>query len=216
MDNAVSLVQSYLRLNGYFTVSEFPVVEADESGSYRTATDLDILAIRFPSAGLLPPSVHENLRARTDRTGVLDSALGILADQPDMIIGEVKEGRAILNEAATDPAVLQAVLVRFGCCAPAEAAELAQRILQTGQAVLPIGHRVRLVAFGALPGGGGRPPHDVILLGHALAYLQSYVERHWEVLRHTDNKDPAFGFLMTLEKTRRGVPSRGLKSSGRG
>ncbi|HLB54964.1 MAG TPA: hypothetical protein VJK71_07645, partial [Gemmatimonadales bacterium] len=110
-------------------------------------------------------------------------------------------------EAATDPAVLRAVLVRFGCCTPAEAGDLADRLLQSGRAVLPIGHRVRLVAFGAIPGGGGRPPHEVILLGHVVEYLRSQIARHWDTLRHTDYKDPAFGFLMTLEKARRGLPS---------
>jgi hypothetical protein len=183
------------------------VIEADPSGNYRTATDLDVLAIRFPRTDSLPTSAHDKHRSRSGGSPGLDPALGVPADQPDMIIGEVKEGHAILNEAATDAAVLQAVLVRFGCCAPAEAAELAQRIVRTGRAVLPIGHRVRLVAFGALPGRGGRPPHDTVLLGLVVAYIQTYIAQHWEALRHTDYKDPAFGFLMTLEKARRGTPS---------
>ena len=56
MDNAVALVQAYLRVNGYFTVSEYPIVEASRRGGYRTATDLDILAFRFPGAGRLVPT----------------------------------------------------------------------------------------------------------------------------------------------------------------
>ena len=51
MDDAVGLVQVYLRLNGYFTVTEYPVIEALGSRDYRTATDLDILAVRFAGAG---------------------------------------------------------------------------------------------------------------------------------------------------------------------
>ena len=207
MDNAVSLVQAYLRFNGYFTVSEFPVIEANRGGQYRTATDLDILAVRFPHAELRPAGQRGG-RGSQGQSSWLDPALAVPAAQPDMIIGEVKEGRAVLNDAATDPAVLEAVLVRFGCCSPVEAADLAGRILETGRAVLPIGHHVRLVAFGALPGDGGRPPHDVILLGHAVEYLQSQIVRHWEVLRHTDYKDPAFGFLVTLEKAHRGSRTR--------
>lgn len=35
MDNAVALVQAYLRVNGYFTVTEYPVVEAMKSGEFR-------------------------------------------------------------------------------------------------------------------------------------------------------------------------------------
>jgi hypothetical protein len=31
VDNAVALVQAYLRVNGYFTVSKFPVIELREA-----------------------------------------------------------------------------------------------------------------------------------------------------------------------------------------
>ena len=53
MDKAVAPVQAYLRVNGYFTVAEYPVVEAMRNGGYREATDLDILAFRFSGAGQL-------------------------------------------------------------------------------------------------------------------------------------------------------------------
>lgn len=49
MDSAVGLVQTYLRVNGYFTVVEYPVVELRDD--FRAATDLDILAFRFPGSG---------------------------------------------------------------------------------------------------------------------------------------------------------------------
>src|SRR5262245_18598254 len=55
MDPAVGMVESYLRVNGYFTVTEYPIVEASKYGEYRTATDLDVLAFRFPGAGRLVP-----------------------------------------------------------------------------------------------------------------------------------------------------------------
>ena len=48
MDNAVALVRAYLHVNGYFTVTEYPVLEAARHGGYRTVTDLDVLAVRFP------------------------------------------------------------------------------------------------------------------------------------------------------------------------
>lgn len=51
MDTAVAIVQSYLHINGYFTVPEFPIVEAMQRGHYRAATDIDLLAVRFPEAG---------------------------------------------------------------------------------------------------------------------------------------------------------------------
>ena len=55
MDTSVALVQAYLRINGYFTVTEYPVIASRSDGTYRTATDLDILAFRFPNAGRLVP-----------------------------------------------------------------------------------------------------------------------------------------------------------------
>lgn len=41
MDHAVALVETYLRVNGYLTVTEYPVVEAMKHVGFRTATDLD-------------------------------------------------------------------------------------------------------------------------------------------------------------------------------
>lgn len=47
MDNAVALVQAYLRVNGYLTVTVYPIVEALPAGGFQTATDLDVLGFRF-------------------------------------------------------------------------------------------------------------------------------------------------------------------------
>jgi uncharacterized membrane protein YedE/YeeE len=52
MDTAVALVEAYLNVNGYFTVAEYPVLEASRHGGVRAATDLDVLAFRFPGAGI--------------------------------------------------------------------------------------------------------------------------------------------------------------------
>jgi hypothetical protein len=67
---------------------------------------------------------------------------------------------------------------------------------------------VRLIAFGAFPPGSEVPPCRIISLGHVLQYLQEYVRKHWNLLRHLQFKDPAFGFLMTLEKAKRGGAGR--------
>ena len=71
MDTAVALVQAYLRLNGYFTVTEYPVFELGSGGGIRTATDLDLLAFRFPGAGR--PVIGESGGATVYRP---DPALG--------------------------------------------------------------------------------------------------------------------------------------------
>lgn len=113
MDTAVSLVETYLRVNGYFTVTEFPIIKGFHHGEYRTVTDLDVLAVRFAGAGRLIPA--EGRRSQK-RILAADPRLCSDGDRTDMIIGEVKEGRAELNKAARDPLVLETVLTRFGCC----------------------------------------------------------------------------------------------------
>ncbi|MCB1740018.1 MAG: hypothetical protein KDK91_06595 [Gammaproteobacteria bacterium] len=203
MDNAVALVQTYLRLNGYFTVTEFPVIEAMRRGGHRTATDIDVLAFRFPHAGRLVP--------REGRSGTRDTvidapdpALGVPPDAPDMLIGEVKEGRAELNSAATDPAVLRAVLVRFGCCRQPDVDATVQDLVRHGRAETSPGHTTRLVAFGAHAPEGRSPRYSIVLLETVTTYLESYISSNWDVLRHAEFKDPAFGFLVTLFKSGHG------------
>lgn len=199
MDNAVALVQAYLRVNGYFTVSEFPIIELRRREGYRTATDLDILAFRFPGAGKLVAS-RRGTRAGSEARFAPDPELGVPPQQPDMIIGEVKEGRAVLNAATTDPAVLKVVLARFGCCSRAEAPRFAEELLRAGATILPAGHRVRLMAFGSIAGPAAGGAYLRMALGHVVRFLQSYLREHWALLRHEDSKDPALGFLTILEK----------------
>lgn len=206
MDNAVALVQAYLRVNGYFTVSEFPIVEGTRRGGYRTATDLDILAFRFSGAGRLVPAPGRSGSGDEDHFAP-DPELGAPDGHADMIVGEVKEGRAVLNAAATNPAVLRAVLVRFGCCRQTEAPNVVARLIEDGSAVLPNGHRARLVAFGSVRDPEGRGRNATVTLGHIVRFLEEYLREHWDVLRHEDQKDPALGFLTTLEKARRAAGS---------
>lgn len=66
MDPAVALVQAYLRVNGYFTVAEYPVLEATRSGGFQMATDLDLLAFRFPGAGRAIASAGDEVDLRDD------------------------------------------------------------------------------------------------------------------------------------------------------
>lgn len=202
MDNSVALVQAYLRVNGYFTVTEYPVIATRSDGQYRTATDLDVLAFRFPHAGRLVPGKRP---ARDEEHAQPDDALRITSEHPDMLIGEVKEGRAELNEAASDPAVIRAVLASFGCCSRDEAPGVAERLLRDGMTVLPSGHRIRMAIFASNIDGASSSRHLVISLGHVLQYLRGYIDRHWDVLRQCDAKDPAFGFLMTVAKAERGM-----------
>lgn len=202
MDSAVALVQAYLRINGYFTVTEYPVIAARRDGTYRTATDLDVLAFRFPKAGRLVPGRRPGL---DDDQILLDAALGVPSDHADMLVGEVKEGRAELNDAANDPSVLRAVLASFGCCSREEADAVAAHLLRSGRVTLPNGHTVRTAILASVTAGADTRRHLVISLSHVVSFLREYLATHWELLRHSDHKDPAFGFLMTIAKAEHGT-----------
>ncbi|HEX20339.1 MAG TPA: hypothetical protein ENG78_05925 [Acidiferrobacteraceae bacterium] len=201
MDHAVALVEAYLHVNGYFTVTEYPVIEAMKHGGYQTATDLDILAFRFPGAGCLVPQ-QGGKPTGEQQLYAPDPELGVSGTQADMIIGEVKEGKAELNRGARNPAVLRAALTRFGCCQGEHVPRVVEQLLHKGRAETMSGHQVRLMAFGSLiePQSG----YDVMSLKHITNFLTDYLRNNWNILRHAQFKHPAFGFLMTLEKSRRG------------
>ena len=204
MDHAVALVQAYLQLNGYFTSAEYPIIAGAGRSGFRTITDIDILAFRFPSGEPMTRNGRKMPKS-LDMTG-LDSGLAVPTDQIDMIIGEVKEGRVGINTGIRDPEVLRTVINRFGEVGDVE--RVVDHLLKQGAAEIQSSYSVRLIAFGSFPPGAPVPPCRIISLGHVLAFLQSYVRKHWHMLRHLQFKDPAFGFLMTLEKARRGAAGR--------
>ena len=197
----MALVQAYLRVNGYFTVAEYPVIEAARDGQYRAVTDLDILAFRFPNSGRLIPGAQDSTPESHDLFAP-DPKLGVPVQNADMIIGEVKEGRAELNKAARDPDVMRVALRRFGCCTPMEDS-VVEDLLSKGRAQLTSGYHVRLVAFGASPPDREEPGYEVVLLKDVTDFLEDYIRNYWDVLHQANFKDSAFGFLLTLEKARR-------------
>ncbi|MCA9629359.1 MAG: hypothetical protein KC766_16910 [Myxococcales bacterium] len=205
MDHAVALVQAYLYVNGYFTVAEYPVVKALPRSGYATATDIDLLALRLPEAGGIVPA--RKPRQQGNEPGFrTDPALAADQVNPEMLLAEVKEGKAALNRGATDPAVVRAVLSRFGCCPEEHLSAHVQELLRKGNTQMPSGLRVRQVVFGSLAQGGGR--HLKISLGHVLEFLRKHVRDNWSILRHVQVKDPVFGLLVLAEKARRAATSR--------
>lgn len=205
MDTAVALVQAYLHVNGYFTVTEYPILEALRGGQVRTVTDLDILAYRFAGAG---HDVVRGGRARPlDPARELDPVLGCAIDRSDMIVGEVKEGSARVNRALREPAVIEVALARFGCCAVKEAPSVTRQLLRHGHVETPSGHVIRVVAFGDAPSVSSTHPWHTVPIGHVVQYLQQYLHRHWLALRHAQIHDPAFAVLALLEKW--GIESTG-------
>lgn len=198
MDTGVALVQAYLHVNGYFTVTEFPVLEALHA-EVRTVTDLDILAFRFPNAGehVIHGATHGALNSEGRS---VDPVLDCVPGDTDMIVAEVKEGHARLNRAMHDPAVIEIALARFGCCPVALAHEVTRDLLKKGHAATPAGHRIRLVAFGDAVDGEFQAGRTTVPMRHVVEYLQDYLRRHWSVLRHAQFHDPAFATLALLEK----------------
>ncbi|HLG56178.1 MAG TPA: hypothetical protein VI485_12665 [Vicinamibacterales bacterium] len=199
MDTAVALVQAYLNVNGYFTVVEYPVLEASGRGPARSVTDLDVLAVRFSGAGhdVIRGHGHRPIGGRAFEP---DPALGCPTDRPDMIVGEVKEGAARFNSATRDPNVLQIALARFGCCHSEDAGELVRTLLERGHVDAPSGHTLRMVAFGSVLDAGAGGHWHTVPMHHVVDFLRSYLRQHWEVLRHAQIKDSTLGLLALLEK----------------
>lgn len=198
MDPAVALVRSYLLMNGYFAVTEYPILELAADGP-RTVTDVDVLAVRFPGAG----------RADPDRPtrGVIvdcDPALDVPEDRIDLIIAEVKEGRADLNRAARDPAVLRAALRRFGGADDATFDDLVAQLLDDGEAVHPAGIRVRLLAFGSQPPSREAVRYRWLSHAHLAWWMRRVLTERWPQAQAVQSKDPALAFLLLLEKAARG------------
>lgn len=198
-------MQAYLRLNGFFTVTEYPIIGIGKHGAY-SLTDVDVLAARFPSA-------QQWITSRGQRGYAFenDPLLEIEPHCIQMIIGEVKEGRAKLNPNAYTPAVIEAVIRRFGCC-DEEPGEVALQVIGHGSADTHLGNqkcRIRMMAFG---GGPDIPAsnYDCITLRHVVGYLNNFVHRHSEVFLSAQIKDESFDLMALLVKlgVRIGVPAR--------
>lgn len=197
MDTAVALVKSYLQANGFFTVTEYPILEMIEGTDTRTVTDIDVLALRFPGAGgAESKSTTGGLRIHPD------PLLGLNESHIEVIIGEVKEGAAVLNKSARNPEVLHAVLRRFGRMDADVANALVGELISSGTGSHPAGMRVRLVVFASKP-----PPQPVtyewISLGRAATWLQEQVRENWDRVKTIQAKDSALGMLILLEKVTR-------------
>ncbi len=204
MDPSVALVQAYLHVNGYFTVAEYPVLEALHGARARSVTDLDILAFRFPHAA------HDVMRGRAHGPlGVTpDAVLGAPVDRPDMIVGEIKEGVARFNPATRDPAVLEIALARFGCCSAEHMGPVVRSLLSRGRAETPAGHVVRMIAFGAAPEPSDGERWTTVPMSHVVGFLTAYLKQHWDVLRHAQLREQGLSMLALLEKCRASAAPR--------
>lgn len=203
MNAGVDLVQAYLHLNGYFTITELPVIRRTRRG-YEEVTDLDLLAVRFPWAAFTVPGGRPG--PDDDLSLVLDNALVSKDEREvDVVIAEVKEGKARINDALRHPDALYTAVRRVGCLHEDRVGAVVEGLRQQGraEAVGPAGapYRFRIVAFGE--GNSGRRPHyEVISLAHVASFVESYLDRYHAVLKPSDLPETALGILHLLRKLR--------------
>lgn len=188
-------MQAYLRLNGFFTVTEFPVIHSGKRGT-RALTDVDVLGVRFPNA--------QQWIGGRGRGGFALESDPILDIEPhciQMIIGEVKEGKAKLNANAYTAAVIETVIRRFGCC-DEEPRDIALHVIERGMAETHLGDqqcRIRMMVFG----GGSyavASNYECISLRHVVGYLNEFVHRHSDVFLSTQIKDEILDLMALLVK----------------
>jgi hypothetical protein len=198
VDIAVNLVESYLRLTGYLTLSEFEVQRRNDEGRFTTVTDIDIMAIRMPGAVYIgdphKPADYELLE-------IHDPALALEDDVVDVIIGEVKQGAAELNAGIKDHAVLHTMLRRVQALYD-EPVEVVIRGLQRGLVHRSPARsggaiRTRLVAFGRSP----ETSETVISLSHIVTTMLAFFEQHEDAMRALQFREPAPAFLRLLLKS---------------
>jgi hypothetical protein len=203
MNAGVELVQAYLHLNGYFTITELPVIRHSRRG-YEEVTDLDVLAVRFPWAAFTVPGGRPG--PEDDESLGLDRSLIPQDAVVDVIIGEVKEGKARINDALRRSDALLTALRRVGL-APDDLLEAAVDELRAagethlGPPGLDSTFRIRILAFGeGRP--GPRTGYSVVSLGHVAKWVEGYLTRYHDVLKPTDLPEPALGILHLLRKVR--------------
>lgn len=202
MDVSTSLVQAYLHINGYLTATDYPLIQSRHDQPSRTLTDVDMLAVRFgrhaepgpaPKLGKGTGVVSGPVVTQTD------PELKCRDDQTDMIISEIKQGRAQVNPGSRNQQVLAATLIRFGCCNALEAPALVQKLLQNGRARAQAGHVLRMVLFASRGDHAPRGWHWVHI-DHVLLYLDKYLREESNRLGGVDLHDPALSWLTLLQK----------------
>lgn len=198
VDIAVNLVESYLRLNGYLTLSEFEVQMKNTAGVYETLTDVDIVALRFPG-DMYAADVHTDEDSRL--LLIQDEELRLETDTFDLIIGEVKQGEAVFNPSLTRHEVLHTVLHRVGWIFAEGLEGIIDSLQRTGLVHAKArsgGHvRIRLVAFGRAP----RSNINTITLSHMIETMISFMNEFDAVLRPAQFREPVPALLRLLAKT---------------
>ncbi|MFQ5522889.1 MAG: hypothetical protein ACE5F5_04855 [Acidimicrobiia bacterium] len=199
MDTAVALVEIYLRLNGYLTLSEWQIQTLSESGQWQTLTDVDILGLRFPGDIYLVDLHDPEQREAMRMTGEL---LTLVEDTVDVIVGEVKEGEAVFNPAVSHHQTLHTALHRLAWLyGEGDLEKIVEDLGAHGVCYTPARGggtiRTRLVAFGRAP----EVTLNTVPIGRILKRLTAIFETHDKVLRSMRFSNPAAATLNLLHKT---------------
>ncbi len=198
MDIAVNLVENYLRLNGYLTLSEFEVQARAPNGGYLTVTDVDIMALRLPG-DVFAGDPHDAEQGRL--LLIDDPVLELRDDLIDVILGEVKQGEAEFNPGIRRHEVLHSMLRRVQWLYDEPIAGVI-KALQT-----------KSVAYGSARGGGtlrtrlvafGRSPVSnlhTISHTHIVERMSGFFDELDDAFRPIQFRDPAPAMLALLHKT---------------
>ena len=198
MDIAVNLVESYLRLNGYLTLSEFEIQARNERGIFESVTDVDIMAIRFPG-DVFVSDPHDGVEARM--LAIEDPALLLEPDQIDVIIGEVKQGNAQFNPGLRRHLVLHSMLRRVEWMFVDDLNRIVDQLALHNLCMVPGRSggmiRVRLVAFGR------SDYNDLNTLGHGhiVTTMLGFLSGLDDAFRPVQFRDPAPAMLNLLLKS---------------
>jgi hypothetical protein len=196
LEIAVNLVETYLRLTGYFTLSEFEVQRREEDGSYTTVTDIDIMGVRMPGATV----VGDPHGVGADVIVLDDPVLGLDNGTVDIIVGEVKQGEAVLNPGIKDHGVLHSVLRRVEWLhedpLPRVVTALQRNLIHEGLTRGGDSIRTRIVAFGR----ADRSTVNVIDTAHIVETVAGFFSEYEAAFRPLRFSEPAPAFLNLLHK----------------
>lgn len=203
MDAASGLVEAYLHVNGYLTLSEWQIQALNQRGQWQTITDVDILALRFPGDVFLAHSQDPDIRSTLKVPGEL---LMLEEGVIDVIVGEIKEGEAVFNPAMTRHETLYTVLHRLLWLYGDEGlspvvVDLTERGVSRTSA--PGGGRVRtrLVSFGQAP----MLTENTIPIGMLLEEAVAFLGVHDALLHSARFANPVAATLKLLHKVGFGV-----------
>ena len=198
MDIGVNLIESYLRLAGYLTFSEFEVQGRDDDGQYQALTDVDIVGLRLPGDVYVgDPHDEDDCRLLL----IDDPVLELEENCVDLIIGEVKQGEATINPGLYDHRVLHAVLRRVEWLFDDDLDAVVEGLQGDGIHRSPARGggtiRTRIVAFGRAP----TTSLNVISHTHVVQTMLGFFEQFEEAIRPIQYRDPAPALLRFLTKT---------------